>query len=43
MHSHEAQADTMYIDVGLYGEPKVAGYNPTVVRQLELFVLELNG
>jgi len=33
----------MYVDIGLYGEPKVPNYNSTIVKDLELFVLKLNG
>lgn len=42
MHSHEA-ADNMYIDIGLYGEPKVSDYNTTVGKEMELFALKLKG
>lgn len=33
----------MYIDIGLYGEPKVSNYNSTIGKDLELFVLKLKG
>lgn len=42
MHSHTT-GDNMYIDIGLYGEPKVSEYNATIVRDLEIFVLKLKG
>ncbi|KAF0770419.1 delta(24)-sterol reductase-like isoform X1 [Aphis craccivora] len=42
MHSHTT-VDNMYIDIGLYGEPKVSEYNATIVRDLEIFVLKLKG
>ncbi|CAI6345117.1 unnamed protein product [Macrosiphum euphorbiae] len=42
MHS-PATVNNMYIDIGLYGEPKVSKYNPTILRDLEIFVLKLKG
>ncbi|XP_050425506.1 delta(24)-sterol reductase-like [Adelges cooleyi] len=43
MHSPSAQ-DEMYVDVGLYGEPKVSGYNCKATgTRLEHFVLKLKG
>ncbi|XP_022169098.1 delta(24)-sterol reductase-like isoform X1 [Myzus persicae] len=42
MHS-PATVDNMYIDIGLYGEPKVIEYNSTIVRDIEIFVLKLKG
>lgn len=42
MHS-KALIDNMYVDIGLYGEPKVPNYNSNVVKDLELFALHLKG
>ncbi|KAE9525143.1 hypothetical protein AGLY_014557 [Aphis glycines] len=42
VHSH-APVDKMYIDIGLYGEPKVSNFNSSIVKNLELFVLKLKG
>lgn len=36
-------ANDMYVDIGLYGEPKVSDYNSAIARDMELFVLKLNG
>lgn len=42
MHTH-ASVNNMYLDIGLYGEPKVFGYKSTIAKDLELFVLKLKG
>lgn len=42
MHSNKL-VDNMYVDIGLYGEPKVSNYNSSVVKDLELFALKLKG
>lgn len=33
----------MYIDIGLYGEPKISNYKSTDMKDLELFILKLKG
>lgn len=42
VHSHEA-TDNMYVDIGLYGEPKISNYRPAMAKELELFVHKLKG
>jgi len=44
VHSRSEVVDDMYVDIGLYGEPKVPDYDSTTVaKDLESFALGLNG